>query len=263
MSPIPHLVGMIHLGPLPGSPRFEGSIDHLIDMAVGDARLLKDAGFPALIIENFGDDPFFPDQVQPETVAAMTLGLSAVTAETGLPVGVNVLRNDALAAMGIAAVTGAPLIRVNILTGIMYTDQGPITGKAAEVARKRAALGVDVEVWADVMVKHATPPPGFDLGRAAIDTIERGGADALIISGSGTGSSPDVERLATVRSAVGSEVRIAVGSGVSPENMADLAEYADTMIVGSYTKVDGSATKPVDPARASKVVDRARDLGIG
>ena len=113
--------------------------------------------------------------------------LVAGVAGLGVPVGVNVLRNDALAALGIAAATGARFIRVNVLTGLMYTDQGPITGKAAEVARARSRLAPDVEIWADVLVKHAVAPPGSDIRQMARDTIERGGADALIMSGSGTG----------------------------------------------------------------------------
>ena len=184
MSPIPRLVGMIHLLPLPGSPGYRGSIDEVLETATGDAATLADAGFPALLVENFGDVPFHADTSDPETVAAMTLAAKVVGSATGLPFGVNVLRNDALSALGIAAVTGAAFIRVNVLTGVMYTDQGPIVGRADELARRRAALAPAVEIWADVLVKHATPPPGLDIRQAAEDTVSRGLADAVIVSGS-------------------------------------------------------------------------------
>lgn len=262
MRNIPHLVGMIHLKALPGSPGFTGSIDSLLGTALDEASLLVDAGFPALIVENFNDVPFFADTVPAETVASMTRITDALVRETGVPIGVNVLRNDAMAALGIAAATGAPFIRVNILSGVMYTDQGPIVGRAAEVMRKRAELGADIEVWADVLVKHATPPPGMDARQATEDTLERGLADALIVSGSGTGHAPDLERLKMVREAAGPNTRIAVGSGAEPASFEDLAAHADTLIVGSFTKVDGQASNPLDPGRVAAAVDAARSIGI-
>ena len=237
-------------------------MDRVLGLAVDDAARLREAGFPALMVENFGDAPFYPDSTPPETVAGMTRAVDAIALATGVPIGVNVLRNDAMSAMAIAAVTGAAMIRVNVLTGVMYTDQGPITGKAAQLVRKRKELVCGVEIWADVMVKHATPPPGFDLTQASEDTITRGQADALIISGSGTGASPDLDRLKLAREAVGDDVRLVVGSGAAPSNLADLLGIADTIIVGSYTKQDGRATNPVDPQRAGEVIRVARECGL-
>jgi len=258
---LPRLVGMVHLLPLPGSPRFGGSFDEVVSVAADDARALVDAGFPALMVENFGDVPFFTDRVPPETVAAMTRAVAAV-AETGVPVGVNVLRNDALAALGIAAAIGADFIRVNVLTGVMYTDQGPIIGRAAEVMRARALLAPGVEVWADVMVKHATPPVGLDAGRAAADTVHRGLADAVIVSGSGTGATPNLDEARQVRAAVGAGTRVVIGSGATRDNIDALVGIADTLIVGSAIKVDGDAMHRPDPLRAKAFVERAAERGI-
>jgi len=131
LTPIPRLVGMVHLLPLPGSPGYGGSMQDIIETAIADGADLADAGFPALMVENFGDTPFFADSVPPETIAGITMAVDAVLKASRLSVGVNVLRNDVLAALGIAAVTGAAFVRVNVLTGVMYTDQGPIVGKAA------------------------------------------------------------------------------------------------------------------------------------
>jgi uncharacterized protein len=253
---------MIHLGPLPGSPRFSGSMDSVLGPALDDAARLSEAGFPALMVENFGDSPFFPDSVPPETVSAMTRAVDAITMATGLPTGVNVLRNDAMSALAVASVTGAAMIRVNVFTGVMYTDQGPIVGRAAELLRKRIQLSSSTEIWADVLVKHATPPPGSDVRQFAEDTIKRGHADAVIISGSGTGSSPDLNRLKTVRAAIGPDARLVVGSGATPGNLAELRDVADTVIVGSYTKQGGIPTNPVDPERARTMVDAARHVSL-
>ena len=81
---------------------------------------LSSGGVNGIIIENFGDVPLRKGQVGPETVSSMTLAVEAVKQVTGLPLGVNVLRNDAKSAMAVAYVTGAKLIRVNVHTGAMY-----------------------------------------------------------------------------------------------------------------------------------------------
>jgi membrane complex biogenesis BtpA family protein len=261
VTAVPRLVGMVHLAPLPGSPRYGGSMDAVVAAAVEDATALARAGFPALCVENFGDVPFYADRVPPETVAAMTVAVSEVRRATGLPIGVNVLRNDALSALGIAAAVGAAFIRVNVLTGVMYTDQGPIVGRAAEIARARAAFAPGVEVWADVMVKHATPPSGLDATVQARDTVERGLADAVIVSGSGTGEPVDLDLGRTVRRAV-PETPIVIGSGATPENLPSLCEFADAVIVGSSLKVGGDARNPVDPGRAEAFVTAAGRAGL-
>jgi membrane complex biogenesis BtpA family protein len=252
---------MVHLLPLPGSPRFAGSMTEVIETAISDAGALVDAGFPALIVENFGDVPFHADEVPAETVAAMTLAVEGV-ARSGVPFGVNVLRNDALAALGIAAATGASCIRVNVLTGVMYTDQGAITGRADEVQRSRARLCPDVEVWADVLVKHATPPTGLDAARAAEDMVERGLADVVIVSGAGTGAEPELGEARSVRQAVPASVRVAVGSGATVDNLDALSSVADTFIIGSHVKVDGNANNRPDPLRAKALVEKAAEMGL-
>ena len=237
-------------------------MSRVLDAARTDAAVLADAGFPALMVENFGDVPFFADSAPAETISALSLAASAIIQDTGLPVGVNVLRNDALSALGVAAATGARFVRVNVLTGLMYTDQGPIVGRAAEVARKRASLGIEVEVWADVMVKHATPPPGLEVGRAAADTVLRGLADAVIVSGSGTGAFPDLDSARSVRKAVPKSARIVSGSGADASNITSLVEVFDSLIVGSSLKHDGDPQNRVDEARARQVVQVAEDVGL-
>ncbi|TDI36635.1 MAG: BtpA/SgcQ family protein [Acidobacteria bacterium] len=253
---------MVHLLPLPGSPGFNGSMDEIMKTAVSDASDLAEAGFPALMIENFGDVPFLADGVPAETISAMTVSVTEVSDATGLPFGVNVLRNDAVSALGIAAATGAAFIRVNVLTGIMYTDQGPIVGQAAAVLRKRSQLAPGVEIWADVMVKHAAAPAEIDASQAAADTVERGRADAVIVSGSGTGAEPDMHEATVVRAAVPTETRVVIGSGANVDNLSRLTGTADSVIVGSSIKVDGDARNRVDPRRASRFIEAARDDGL-
>lgn len=252
---IGRLIGMVHLGPLPGSAR-PAVIDEVIDDAVADAVDLVDAGFDALMIENFGDAPFFADDVPKITVAAMTRAVSAIAGEVEVPFGINVLRNDGLAALAIAAATGARFIRINVLSGSMSTDQGPIVGRAAEVARLKAMLAPEVVVLADVFVKHATPPPGLGLERASVDLWERAGADGIVVSGAGTGYPLDRRDLDTVRAAV-PDAPLYAGSGATEDTIADILTVCVGAIVGTATKIDGITTNRVDRRRARAIVEAA------
>ena len=145
---------MVHLEPLPGAPGFGGSMSVVLERALTDARALVEAGYDGIMVENFGDAPFFADDVPKVSIAAMALAIAEVSS-AGLPTGVNVLRNDGLGALAIAAATEASFIRVNVLSGMMYTDQGPIIGQAARIARTRRELSPSTAIIADVFVKHA------------------------------------------------------------------------------------------------------------
>ena len=251
------LIGMVHLGPLPGAPAFAGDFDAVLERAVADALVLADAGFDALMIENYGDVPFYADDVPPITIAAMARATATVRAAVTQPLGVNVLRNDGLAALSIAAACGAQFIRVNVLAGAMYTDQGLVNGRAAEILRARAGLGPDIEVLADVHVKHAVPPHGLSIEEAAADTYHRGLADALIVSGAATGKAPDQKMIDKVRKAV-PDAPILTGSGATRRSIAALVERVDGVIAGTDLKVDGVVENPVDPKRAAAMVRAAR-----
>lgn len=240
----PRLIGMVHLRPLPGSPAFDGDLSRVIDQATSDAATLTEAGFGGVMIENFGDAPFFKDDVPAITVSAMTRAVDAIGRVTDLPLGVNVLRNDGLSALAIAAVTGASFIRVNVLSSMMFTDQGIIEGRAAEIGRFRAQHCPGVAILADVYVKHAVPPQGLTIEQAAVDLWERSGGDGVVVSGTGTGSATEPDDLKRVRAAVG-EAPIFIGSGVTPATVGMLAEWATGFIVGSALKV-GPVTDPVD-----------------
>lgn len=239
---------MVHLLPLPGSPGYGGSLNAILDRAASDAMKLEQAGFDAVMIENYGDVPFHKDRVEPVTVAAMTQAAIAVRGACALPFGVQVLRNDARSALSIAAVTGAVFIRVNVHTGAMLTDQGIIEGRADETLRLRSALGAEVQIFADVFVKHARPLTDMPVEDAARDAVHRGLADALIVSGSATGAPVDTARLRAVKAATNAP--LIVGSGASAGTIVELLDIADAAIVGTSVKEGGSTTAPVDLERA-------------
>jgi membrane complex biogenesis BtpA family protein len=209
------------------------------------------------MVENFGDAPFFPDRVPPETVAAMSLATHAVKAAVRLPVGVNALRNDAAAALAIAGVVGASFVRVNVHTGAMWSDQGLLQGRAHETLRQRRALGAPVLILADALVKHAQPPAPVRIESVARDLIERGLAEGLVVSGEGTGMATDLEDVRRVKSVAG-RIPVWVGSGITLDNVAHFLAIADGAIVGTAVKHDGNVLAPVDVARVRALVAAVR-----
>lgn len=253
------LVGMVHLLPLPGAPGWAGSMAAVLERAIADVAALVEGGVDGVLVENYADVPFHGSTVEPVTVAAMTRVTSAVVERAGVPVGVNVLRNDALAALSIASVCGAAFIRVNVHSGALLTDQGWIEGRAAETLRERQRLGATVAIFADVAVKHAVIPRDLDVGQAASDAWERGLADGLIVTGASTGREPDDERVRIVREAV-PDAWIWLGSGVTPGNAGRTVPLADGVIAGSSLQHGGRAGAGVEVGRVRELVAAIRAI---
>jgi uncharacterized protein len=251
------IIGVVHLLPLLTSARWGGDLKKVIDRAEQEATALAAGGVDGIIVENFFDAPFAKDQVDPAVVSAMTLIVDRIMNLVMLPVGINVLRNDAKSSMAIASVVKAQFIRVNVLTGIMATDQGLIEGQAHQLLRYRRELGTQVAIFADVLVKHARPLGTPNLTVAIQDTIERGLADAIILSGWSTGRPPSLEDL-EIASAVAQETPIFIGSGANWDNIGELIQSANGVIVASSLKRKGKITEPIDPIRVSQFVEAVR-----
>jgi uncharacterized protein len=259
------VVGMVHLPALPGAPGYDPASDSretIRTRALEDARRLEAGGVDGLVVENFGDAPFYPEDVPKPVVAELTAVAAALTDAVDVPVGVNVLRNDAAAALSVAAATDAAFVRVNVHVGTAATDQGVLEGRAHETLRLRDRIDADVAILADVHVKHATPIGDTDLPQAVLETVERGRADGVVVSGPGTGAETalaDVERVAETVAEYGLDVPVFVGSGITAETIEDcLAAGADGTIVGTALKDGGETTNPVSRERVADVV-AARD----
>ncbi|WP_336035426.1 BtpA/SgcQ family protein [Halobacterium yunchengense] len=251
------LAGMVHLDALPGAPCFDGDRAAVREAALRDARRLEAGGVDAVLVENFGDAPFHADSVPKHVVASMAALVREVVAEVDVPVGANVLRNDAEAAVSVAAAAGADFVRVNVHTGARLTDQGVVEGDAAETMRLRDHLDADVAVFADVDVKHSAALADRPLGEAVDELIERGLADGLVASGPGTGAGADLDHVRAVADArddVDPDVPVFVGSGVTQETVGETLDAADGAIVGTALKAGGETTAPVDEDRVRALV---------
>jgi uncharacterized protein len=248
---------MLHLPPLPGSPRhLPSTTSHrLRDAVLEDAHGLADGGVHGMMIENFGDVPFHTGRVPAHVVAHMTALAAAVRERfPDLPLGINVLRNDGVSAIAIASAVGAAFIRVNVLCGARLTDQGVLQGIAHEVMRVRTLLGAQhVKVLADIDVKHSVPLAPVPLEDEVEDTLRRGLADGLIVSGRGTGKPTDVAHVQRVKAAAG-HAPVFVGSGVSAQTIESYLPHADGFIIGTAFKKDAQTQKPVDRQRVTQLM---------
>ena len=263
-SKLPHLIGVIHLPPLagaPGSSRLHPAtaLQEAGARAVLEARMMSAAGFSAIILENFGDQPFYKDRVPPETIASLSVIAAAVREATRLPLGMNVLRNDGRAALAIAAVTGCEFIRVNVLSGVAATDQGIIEGDAAFLLRERVRIGADVAILADVHVKHAVSMSSRSLTLAMEETAGRGGADGIILTGATTGrevEGSDLEEAFQAAQHLG--VPLLIGSGTTAKNLGLLRPLVTGFIVGSSLRKGGRAGAPLDQKRLKELISASK-----
>ncbi len=265
------LVGVIHLPRLPSTHYVgEVGVEEVVERAVKESRILEELGYGGIIVENFGDAPFLKRVRDPLTLAAFTVVAREVVKSVRIDVGINLLRNSGLEAYSVALATGAKFIRVNSLVETLLTDSGVVGPEAPRLRNVRFNYP-GVKIFADIVCKHGSSlsylayreqslvkggtEPLEDL---VADAVERGRADALVVTGTRTGEEPDVEFLSKVKSV--SPVPVLVGSGATPENLEVLLRRADGVIVGSYIKADGKAGNPVDFERARRFISKFNEV---
>lgn len=259
MAPDPFtFLGVVHLLPLPGAPRGSPGRAAVLERALRDADALVAGGAHGIIIENLGDAPFCAGTVDPHVPALLAVLGDRLRARFGerITLGVNVLRNDARSALGAALACGADFVRVNVLVGASWTDQGLIQGRAHTLLRYQRELGLHqvqpgqprVRIAADVLVKHGVPAGAADLAEVARETARRGGADVLIVTGRATGAPTDLDALRVAAQAV-PECPVWVGSGVTVEQAPQLAAVAQGAIVGTALHERGELAAPLAPER--------------
>jgi len=258
------LLGMLHLRPLPGAPRYEpaGGMDLAVDQALREARLLQEAGFDGLIIENGWDTPFVPPElVGHETVAAMTAILTALRAEVRLPIGVNVLANAVDASLAVAVAAGGVFVRANQWVNAYVANEGLMSGRAGAMLRYRRAIGAaDVTVWTDVLVKLGSHSITADRPlEEQVRDLEFHESDAIIVTGQRLADPPVLDHVREVRDLT--DLAVVLGSGVTADNAATLLAVADAAIVGSFLKEGGAWWGEMSREAADAIV-AARDAAF-
>ncbi len=253
-------IGMIHL------PSFESSLSPDFDFnesfrkSIADALTLKQAGFDALLIENFHDIPYTKTRISDAKFLIMSKIVNKIIESVpDIAVGVNILRNACLQALTIATLNHASFIRCNIWEGAYVTDQGIIEGLASEVIHEKQRLHSEVLVLADVGVKHATPLGQFSLEEAARNALDRGGADGIILSGRETGSLLPLDTL--TQFVAKTKHKPFLGSGVTMENVSTVFPLISGVIIGSSLKYDiSNLHSPIDLEKASEFMSKWKSL---
>ena len=250
------VIGVIHVGALPGTPRSSQTIAELIASAREEAKIYRECGVDGVIIENMHDVPYLRGEVGPEIVAAMTAIGIEVKSECRLPVGIQILAGANIEAMAVAHAAGLDFIRAEGYVYAHVADEGLIQASAAKLLRYRRMIGADrVQVWADVKKKHSAHAITADvsLGETA-ETVEFMGADCVIVTGSATGQAP---RIADVQEAKSHcHLPVFLGSGISELNIGDFHNEADGFIVGSSFKVNGLWSNTIDPTRVTQFIQK-------
>jgi uncharacterized protein len=249
------LIGMVHLQALPGTPGNTKEPQRIVEIAVEEATKLVEYGFDAVLIENMHDTPYLLREVGPEIVSAMTVATQAVVDAVDVPVGLQILAGANKAAVAVAHATGAHFIRAEGFAFASVADEGIMNvADAGPLLRERRRIDADkIAILADIQKKHSSHALTADL---SIGDHARGadfmGADGVIVTGNHTGHAVDVAQLREVRGAT--ELPILVGSGVTPENIKEIFNFADATIVGSSIKQGGNWANQLDKARCQSLV---------
>jgi uncharacterized protein len=249
------VIGVIHVGALPGTPRSSQTISELVMTARDEAKLYRESGVDGVIIENMHDVPYLRGEVGPEIVAAMTAIGSEVKTECGLPVGVQILAGANIEAMAVAHAAGLDFIRAEGYAYAHVADEGLIQASAAKLLRYRRMIGATrVQVWTDVKKKHAAHAITADvsLGETA-ETVEFMGADCVIVTGSVTGAPPKVADVKEAKAHC--HLPVFLGSGISENNITEFYDDADGFIIGSAFKLDGLWSNTIEPVRVTRFMN--------
>ncbi len=256
------MIGMVHLPPLPGAPRYDNErIADIADFAVSEAAKLREAGFDGMIMENFGDAMFYK-RARPETIASMTYVAKAIRDSVDLPMGICVLQSDPIAALSIAHAVEAEFVRVPYYTETYIVDAGVMESCAAETLRFRRLLGSDALIFADVHIKHGYPLSQRPIADSAEDAVHRGLADVIIVTGKKTGGPTNSKDIAEVKARI-PDWPVFAGSGVSTNDVNTILSVADGAIVGSSLKYDDNAERPIDITKGKEImrlVQSIRDM---
>lgn len=254
------IIGMIHVGALPGTPAQTQTLSEIVKQAVQEAAIYRHCGIDGLLLENMHDVPYLRGSVGPEIVAAMTVLGQAVKAESQLPLGIQILAGANLEAMAVAHATGLDFIRAEGYVFAHVADEGWIESSAAKLLRYRKLIGAGrIQVWADVKKKHSSHAITADISLGATaEAVEFMRGDVVIVSGNVTGDAPQKSDVAEAKAHC--RLPVLLGSGIDAENISEFYAAADGFIIGSYFKTDGNWKNSVDPARVERLVNEVSKL---
>ncbi len=255
------IIGMIHLPALPGSPgHSDKSLKDIVRFALQETRALEEGGVDALLVENFHDYPYLTERVPTQTVIAMAAVAYEIRATTKLPLGVNILFNDTEDELYLAKVLELDFMRVEGFVDVLLSDLGMLMPAAPNLMRLKKTLRAEgVAILADVQGKYTHPLPSRDVFDSARDALERGNADAVILTGTRTGEAAPVDLIRQLKEK-NPQARVLLGSGITPNTIKQVLDVVDGAIVGSFFKENGNVNNPVDSERVRTLMEAVRSM---
>ncbi|XP_015591296.1 uncharacterized protein F13E9.13, mitochondrial isoform X2 [Cephus cinctus] len=256
------VIGMVHVGALPGTPRYGGSVKEIISNAVKDAESYIECGVDGIMVENMHDIPYVRSKdLLPETTAIMTRVCTEIrkVVLNCTACGVQVLAGANKEALAVAQAANFQFIRAEGYVFSHIADEGFTDSCAGTLLRYRKQIGAeDVLVFADVKKKHSAHAITADV--SLVETSKAAEfflADGVILTGSATGDPADAGQLEELKESTRGP--ILVGSGVSYDNLEKYTS-ANAIIVGTNFKVDGRWENAVDSKRVERFMKKLKTL---
>ncbi|MCX6171063.1 MAG: BtpA/SgcQ family protein [Ignavibacteriales bacterium] len=250
------IIGMIHVDSLPGTPKYSGNVKAIIDKAKSEASLYRSCGLNALMIENMHDVPYLNRIVGPEVTSLMSIILYEIKRNFEMPTGIQILAGANKQAIAAAHSAGADFIRAEGFVFAHIADEGMFNSDAGELLRYRKQIGAEnVLVFTDIKKKHSSHSITSDTD--IVDTAKAAEfflSDGVIITGSATGKEPSLNEIKQVKENV--NIPVIAGSGLTEKNVNQYFEYCDALIIGSYFKVNGIWSNPIDPDRVKALMKK-------
>ncbi|MCF6268486.1 MAG: BtpA/SgcQ family protein [Melioribacteraceae bacterium] len=248
------VIGMIHVDALPGTPKYGGNVNQIIENAIEEALIFKSSGIEGIMIENMHDVPYLNNAAGPEITSTMAIIAYEIKRETNLFTGVQILAAANEEALAVAHAANLDFIRAEGFVFAHVADEGVIESNAGTLLRYKKQIGADnVMVFTDVKKKHSSHSLTSDV--SIVGTAKAAEfflSDGIVITGSSTGVEVDISELNYVKQ--NSNLPVIIGSGVTSENIPYYYKLADIFIVGSYFKEDGDWKNKVDKERVEKLL---------
>ncbi|MFV0592276.1 MAG: BtpA/SgcQ family protein [Draconibacterium sp.] len=254
------IIGMVHVGALPGTPGNNRPVADLISDALADATILQEEGVAAIMIENMHDRPYLNRTVGPEIIAAMTAIACALRSAIKIPLGIQILAGANKAALAVALAAGFDFIRAEGFVFGHLADEGMMNSDAGELLRYRKQIGAEqVKIFTDIKKKHSSHAVSADVSIAeTAKAAEFFLSDGVIVSGNSTGEKPLLSELKEVKSAV--KIPVLIGSGIDTKNIHEYWNWADGFIVGSSLKEGGNWENKVERTRVKHLIKTINQL---
>ena len=256
------LAAMIAVLPLPGSPLYDGDDQRVIDQALADLAVYKEAGVDSILFENDHDLPYIQPPLDEKGIALMTKIVREARGRFDGPIGIQMLEAANITSLEIAAEADLDYIRVEAFVFAHVGGSGIINGSAGKILRRRKELQAEhIQVFADVKKKHGSHSLTIDLDiKDEIMQAEFFLADGVIVTSQFTGTKPDKSDLIKAKAAT--KLPVLIGSGMTAENIREYLPLADGFIVGSYFRKDGKFLERLEPERLNtfmRVFDSTRN----